>query len=89
MHITPLLVHFCCLHPHLLTSKIASVLILEHACLLCATQDGPNIKEALDKAYSRYISSDFHNEATSHFSAPAKHYSILQFTVFILKHPLS
>ena len=89
MHITPSLVHFCRLPSQFLTSNIAVTLILEHACLSYASQHDSDRDEALDGAYSRYTSSDFHNEVPRHFSAPPTQYSVLQFTEFILEHRLS
>jgi hypothetical protein len=71
-----------------LTSKIGTVLILQHACLSYATPSKPTIDEALDEAYSRYRASDIHIEVMRQFSAPAKEYAIPQFTEFILGHPL-
>jgi len=67
---------------------IVMILILEHTCLLFASQPKPAKDEALDRAYSRYCASTVHNELTNKFSAPPKEYSILQFTEFVLEHRL-
>jgi hypothetical protein len=64
------------------------ILILEHACLLIASQSKPTKDEALDEAYSRYCASGVHNELMTQFSAPPKRYSILRLTEFILEHRL-
>ena len=85
----PSLVHFCHLPLQFLTSNIVVTLILEHACLLHASQDDPDRDKALDRAYSQYVSSDFHNEVSRQFSAPPTQYSVSQFTEFILEHRLS
>jgi hypothetical protein len=88
IHITCSSVHF----PHLLlpflTSKIAIILILETACLFYASQAQPVRHAALDRACSRYETSDTHNAATNEFSASSVEYSIPQFTEFILAHRL-
>jgi len=83
----PSLVHFFCLLLQILTMKTAVTLILEHACLLHASQGDPSA--ALKKAYSQYVSSNFHNEVKKQFAAPPKHYSSPHLMEFILKHRLS
>jgi len=88
MHITPSLVHFCRLPSQFLTSNIVVTLILEHACLSHASERDSARDKALDGAYSRYISSDFHNEVSERFPAPPTQYSVSQFTEFILEHRL-
>jgi len=88
MHITPYLVHIYCPLLQYLISKLAMVLILEHACLSFASQSKPTKDEALDEAYSRYCASSVHNELTKQFSAPPEEYSIPQFTEFIHKYRL-
>jgi hypothetical protein len=48
----------------------------------------PSVKDALDNAYSQYLSSDAHNAVQRQFSASAQEYSISQFTEFILQYRL-
>ena len=71
---------------HFLTSKIVTVLILDHATLLYASPSRPTLDDALDQAYSKYESSDTHHAAKEQFSLPPKRYSILQFTEFVFSH---
>jgi len=82
-------------NPPLLTTSdnihhvlIAITIILEHGCLIYASQHKPTMKAALDRAYSRYSSSDFHIAVRKQFSAPLIQYSPLQFIEFILEHRL-
>jgi len=81
-------VHFFHLPLQFLTLESAIVIILEHACLLHASQLHPTIKEALDRAFSQYRSSDIHNAVRKQFSAPPMQYTILQYTEFIVEHRL-
>jgi len=67
---------------------IVTILILEHASLLYASQSKSTRDEALDRACSRYSASGVHSEVTEQFFAPPTEYSTLQFTEFILKHRL-
>jgi len=67
---------------------IAITIILEHTCLIYASQLLLTGEAALDMAYSRYISSDFHTAVRKQFSAPPMQYSAPQFIEFILKHRL-
>jgi hypothetical protein len=71
-----------------LISGIVISIILEHTCLLYASQLKPPRKEALDRAYSLYRSSGVHSAVRKQFSAPPMEYSLLQFTEFILNHRL-
>ena len=71
-----------------LTSRLAIILILEHAGLFLASSYSPTLNEALDRAYSQYISSGLHNDVKQQFFQPPKQYSILDFTEFILVHRL-
>ena len=68
--------------------KIGVILILEHTCILYAFRAQPNSDEALEKAYSRYKSSDVHSAVRNQFSGPHSQYSLLDITEFILKHRL-
>jgi len=67
---------------------IAVTIILDYACLIYASQLNPTREDALERAYSRYTSSDFHNIVRTQFSAPPMQYSTLQFVEFILNHRL-
>jgi hypothetical protein len=71
-----------------LTSKIAIILILDNASLFYASQPQPDRTAALDRAYSRYMTSDTHTTAAHKFSALSAEYTIPQFTEFILAHRL-
>ena len=64
------------------------MLILEHTCVLSASQPQLHNDEALEKAYSRYKSSDTHDAVKNKFSGPHSQYSLLDITEFILKHRL-
>ena len=88
IYITNSLVHLFSLPRQYLTSKIVTILILEHACLSYASQSEPSRDEALDRAYSQYCASGVHVDLTKQFSAHAREYSIAQFTEFILEHHL-
>jgi len=68
---------------------IAITIILEHACLIYASEEiSPTIGATLDRAYALYSSSDFHISVRKQFSAPPLQYSTLQYIEFILKHRL-
>jgi len=67
---------------------IAIILILDDACLFYASRSEPDLNAALDRAYSRYMTSNTHIAIMGEFSAPAVEYSIPQFTEFILAHRL-
>ena len=71
---------------YFLTSEIVTVLILDHAALLCASPPRPTLGDALDQAYSQYESSGTHNAAKEQFSLSPKQYSILELTEFVLSH---
>ena len=71
-----------------LTSKIAIILILDHACLSYVSRSKPTHMKALIKAYSRYKASGVRNTITMRFSAHPTQYSIRDFTEFILEHRL-
>jgi hypothetical protein len=71
-----------------LTSKIVSILILEHTSLYEASSSRPTLNQALDRAYSQYRAFNTHNAVISQFSAAPQTYSIIQFTEFILGHHL-
>ena len=75
---------FHCLHLCLLTSKIATVIILEYACILFASPSGPTLGQVLDRACSQFISSDTHNAVKRLFQL----YSTQQLIEFILTHRL-
>jgi hypothetical protein len=63
-------------------------IILEHTCLIYASQLNLTGEASLDKAYSRYSSSDFHTAVRKQFSAPPTQYSTSQFIEFILERRL-
>jgi len=67
---------------------IAITIILEHACVIFASHLDQLREDALDRAYSRYGSSDLHIAVRNQFSAPPMQYSALQFIEFVLKHRL-
>src|SRR6266850_3095452 len=71
-----------------LTSKIVSILILEHAALYYASSSRPDLDEALDRAYSQYRASNTHSAIMEQFSVPPETYSISQLTEFILENRL-
>ena len=75
-------------HLYFLTSKSASVLILDRAALFYASRSFPNVEGALDQAYHQYKSSDTHNAVKEQFSLRPKQYSVSQFTGFVLSHRL-
>jgi hypothetical protein len=68
--------------------EIVTILILECACTSYASQTQPTRTEALDRAYFRYVASEFHNQLTKQFAGPPEQYSVLQFMEFISKHRL-
>jgi hypothetical protein len=76
------------MHLYFLTSKTASILILDRASLLYISPSFRTLEEALDQAYRQYKSSDTHNEVKEQFSLHPKRYSIFQFTEFVLSHRL-
>ena len=76
-----------CLHLCFLTSKIATVLILEYATILFASSR-PTREEAFDKACSQFISSDTYNAVNRLFLLSHKPYFTQKFTEFILTHRL-
>ena len=76
------------MHLYFLTSKIASILILDCASLIYASASRPTLEGALDQAYHQYKSSDTHNAVKEQFSLRPKQYSILQYTEFVLSHRL-
>jgi len=88
------LTSFLAKHPLLTISDdthhvlIVITIILEHACLLYASQLNLAREDALDRAYSQYTPSDFHIAVRNQFSAPPVEYSALQFIEFILTHRL-
>jgi hypothetical protein len=65
--------------------KIVSTLILECACRFYASLSKPSFKEAMNMAYSQYITSNIHIVVMEQFSLSLK-YSISQVTEFILGH---
>jgi hypothetical protein len=68
-------------------SKIATIIILEHACLLYASSSGPSSEAALNRAHTTYIASNARNELPIQFPA-SQEYVIPQVTDFILQHRL-
>ena len=87
-HITPLLVYFPYVHLYFLTSKIASILILDRASLFIASPSSPTFEDGLDQAYFQYKSSHTHDMVKAQFSLRPKQYSISQLTEFVLSHRL-
>ena len=69
-----------------LTSQIAIIVILDNACLFHASQARPDYIAALDRAYSRYKTSDTRIAARIRFSSRSVECSIPKFTEFILAH---
>lgn len=88
IHITLWLVHFRSLPLPFLTSKIGTILILNFVSYFFASSEHPTLNEALDKACSRYVSSDAHSAVKGQFLLSPKQHSIQQFTEFILSCPL-
>jgi hypothetical protein len=88
INISQWLVRFCHLPLWFLTSKIATIIILEHTGLLYASSSRPTLEQALYKAHNLYAVSGIHDAVTNQFNAPLRDYSISQFTEFILKHRL-
>ena len=86
--ITPWSVHFRYMHLYLLTSKIVTILALEHASLLSTSPSRPTLVYALDQSFSKYEYSDTHNALKEQFPLPPKQYSISEFTTFVLSHRL-
>lgn len=64
------------------------VLILECASISHAFSSFPTFSESLDNAYSHYMASNTHIVVKQHFSLSPNHYSIPEFTEFVLKHRL-
>ena len=77
-----------CASMYFLTSKIASILILNRASLLYASPSRPTLEGALDQAYYQYKSSRTHNAVKEQFSFHPKQYSVSQITDFVLSHRL-
>ena len=77
-----------CVHLYFLTLQIASILILDRACLFYAPASRLSLEDALDQAYSLYKSSGIHIVVKEQFSLRPEQYSILQFTEFVLSHRL-
>jgi hypothetical protein len=63
-----------------------ALLILNHTSLVYASALRLPLNEALDHAYSRYLSSNTLSAIKAVFSAPPEEYSVSQFTEFILEH---
>ena len=68
--------------------KIAVILILDRASLSYVSPSRPTLDDALDQACSRYGSSNIHSVVREQFFLPPTHYSISQFTEFVLMHRL-
>ena len=77
-----------CASMYFLTSKIASILILDCASLIYASASRPTLEGALDQAYHQYKSSDTHDAVKERFSLPLIRYSIPQLEEFVLNHRL-
>ena len=77
-----------CASMYFLTSKVASILILDRTSILYASPSRPTLEGALDQAYYQYKCSDTHNAVKEQFSFRLKQYSISQFTDFVLSHRL-
>ena len=73
---------------YLLTSKTATVLILEYAAIRYVSPSRPTHEEALDEACSQFISSNTHNVVHQEFVLSPESHSALQFTEFVLTHRL-
>ena len=85
---TQQLVYLFHCHPLLiLMSKIATILILECACLLYASSSNPSFEDALNITHTTYTTSNARNELPIQFPA-SREYSIPQVTEFILQHRL-
>jgi len=69
-------------------TMIATVLMLEYACILFASPSCPTREEALDEAYSHFMSSGTHEAVNRLFLSSLEPYSPQQFTEFILTHRL-
>jgi len=67
---------------------IAITIILDHACIVYASELRPTREAALLRAYSRYSTSDIHTAVRKQFSAPPLQYSTIQFIEFILNNRL-
>jgi hypothetical protein len=80
------LVIFYCFLFHSLTLITVAILILNHTSLDRASDSRPTLDEALDRAYSRYLSSNTLSLIELVFSASPEEYSVAQFTGFILIH---
>jgi hypothetical protein len=61
-----------------------TILIIEFASVVYASQSKPTREEALDQAYSQYCASSTPIEVIKQFFAPLAEYSMLQLTEFIL-----
>jgi hypothetical protein len=64
-----------------------TILILENACYFHALSPELSFQEALDRAYSQYMTSDTHNTLINQFPT-SQQYSISQLAEFILQHQL-
>ena len=71
----------------ILMLKIATILILEHACLLYASSSSSTSESALDTTFTTYTDSNAHNELLVQFPA-SQEYSIPQVSDFIVQHRL-
>jgi len=87
--------HSCLTNPQLSISSINAhhamivfILILDYTSLLFASSSRPSLEKAFDRAYLQYISSDIHHTVITQFSAPSNHYSIEEFTQFIIQNRL-
>jgi hypothetical protein len=80
-------ISFYCLPLLILMSKIATIIILEHACLLYASSSRPSSTAALNTTHATYMTSNTPNELPIQFPA-SQEYVIPQVTDFILQHRL-
>jgi hypothetical protein len=78
---------FYCFFLLILTLKSATILILEHACLLYASSSDLSSMAALKMTHTTYTTSNTHNELTTRFPA-SQEYSIPQVIEFVLQHRL-
>jgi uncharacterized membrane protein YukC len=70
-----------------LTFKVVTILILENACFSCALSSKPSYEEALDRAYSQFITSNTYDALIEQFSTN-QIYSIPQLVEFISNYHL-
>jgi len=73
---------------HTVQIMIATILILEHACVLSASLSPPPLEYALGQAISAYRNSENHDLVMKQFPRPLNEYSIPEYTKFILQHHL-